>query len=35
MQASEKLYKAAGEAVRAAALLLGMKDVLERVEARG
>ena len=35
VQASEKLYKAAEEAVRAAALLLGLNEILEAVEARG
>ena len=35
IQASEKLYKAAEEAVKAAAVLLGLSDVLERVESRG
>ncbi len=35
MQASEKLYKAAEESVKAAAILLGLTDVLERVESRG
>ena len=35
VQASEKLYKAAEEAVKAAAILLNLSDVLERVESRG
>ena len=34
-QASEKLYKAAEESVKAAAILLNLTDVLERVESRG
>ena len=35
VQASEKLYKAAEESVKAAAVLLGLSEVLEEVEARG
>ncbi len=35
VQASEKLYKAAEETLKAAALVLDAKDILERVEARG
>jgi hypothetical protein len=35
VQASEKLYKAAEESVKAAAVLLGLSDVLGRVESRG
>ena len=35
VQASEKLYKAAEEAVKTAALVLGEKRILEDVEARG
>ncbi len=35
VQASEKLYKSAEESVKAAAALLGLSDVLERVESRG
>ena len=34
-QASEKLYKVAEESVKAAAILLNLTDVLERVESRG
>lgn len=35
IQASEKLYKAAEEAVEALALHLGLSEVLEKVEGRG
>ncbi len=35
VQASEKLYKAAEECVKAAAKLLSLREVLERVKARG
>ena len=35
VQASEKLYKAAEEAVKALALHFGLSDVLEKVEERG
>jgi len=35
VQASEKLYKAAEECVKAVAKLLDLKDVIDRVKARG
>jgi hypothetical protein len=35
IQASEKLYEAAEEAVKALALHLGLSEVLEKVEGRG
>uniref|UniRef100_A0A7J3X5H4 Uncharacterized protein n=1 Tax=Thermofilum pendens TaxID=2269 RepID=A0A7J3X5H4_THEPE len=35
VQASEKLYKAAEEAVKALALHFGLSDILEKVEKRG
>jgi hypothetical protein len=35
IQASEKLYKAAEEAVEALALHLGLSEVLEKVEGEG
>jgi len=35
VQASEKLYKSAEEAIKALAILMDLKDVLRRVEARG
>jgi hypothetical protein len=35
VQASEKLYKAAEEAVKAHALHFGLSDILEKIEERG
>ena len=35
VQASEKLYKSAEKSVKASAVLLGLSDLLERVESKG